>query len=108
MDYLHRLRYLRARHFMHLKCHLCPKLPFRTEVHATWDCPLRFWDVFEECQGFNRDGSRDPAQWQGENFNRNISWFENEQCITPIYPVLLVSNAQTRPVYESSPSMVCS
>jgi hypothetical protein len=55
---------------MHPKCHLCPKLPFRTEVHATWDCPILFWDVFEGCQGFNRDGSRDPAQWQGEIFTR--------------------------------------
>jgi hypothetical protein len=55
---------------MHPKCHQYPKLPFRTEVHAAWDCPLRFWDIFEECPGFNRDGSRDPAQWQGENLTR--------------------------------------
>ena len=55
---------------MHQKCHRCPKLPFHTEVHATLDCPLRFWDVFEECPGFNRDGSRDPVQWQGEDLTR--------------------------------------
>ncbi len=49
--------------FMHPRCHLCP----HTEPHATWDCPLRFWDVFDEYPGFNRDGSHDLAHWQGEN-----------------------------------------
>jgi hypothetical protein len=56
--------------FMHPRCHRCPKLPFHTEPHASWDCPLRFWDVYDECPGFNRDGSRDSAQWQGENLTR--------------------------------------
>ncbi len=27
--------------FMHQKCHRCPRLPFLTEAHATWDCPVR-------------------------------------------------------------------
>ena len=56
--------------FMHPRCHRCPKLPFHTEPHSSWDCPQRFWDVYDECPGFNRDGSRDPAQWQGENLTR--------------------------------------
>ena len=55
---------------MHPKCHRCPKQPFFTGPHATWDCPQRFHDVFKECPGFNRDGSRDPTQWNGENLTR--------------------------------------
>ena len=51
-------------------CHRCPKLAFHTGPHASWDCPLRYFDVFNECPGFNRDGSRDPAQWHGENLTR--------------------------------------
>jgi hypothetical protein len=37
------------------------------DLHSSWDCFLRYWDVYDECLGFNSDGSRDPAQWQGEN-----------------------------------------
>ena len=57
---------------MHPKCHRCPKLHFFTGQHATWDCPLRsrYYDVYKECPGFNRDGSRDPTQWNGENLTR--------------------------------------
>ena len=55
---------------MHPKCHRCAKLPFYTGPHATWDCPQRYYDVFKECPGFNRDGSRDPAQWNGKNLTR--------------------------------------
>ena len=51
----------------HPRCHRCPKLDFRTGPHATWDCPLHYWDVFNTCPGFLRDGSRDPAQWHREN-----------------------------------------
>jgi hypothetical protein len=31
--------------------------------HATWDCPLRYIDQCGSCPGFNKDGSKDPAQW---------------------------------------------
>ena len=55
---------------MHPRCHRCPKLPFHTEPHSSWDCPQRFWDVYNEFPGFYRDGSRDLAQWQGENLTR--------------------------------------
>ena len=52
------------------KCHRCPKLSFPAGPHSTWDCPLRYFDIFNECPGFYRDGSRDPAQWHCENLTR--------------------------------------
>ena len=54
----------------HPQCHCCPKLAFRTGPHATLDCPLRYWDVFDTCPSFLRDGSRDPDQWHIENLTR--------------------------------------
>ena len=33
--------------------------------HATWDCPLRYWAVRNQCPGFLRDGTRDPSAWIG-------------------------------------------
>ena len=32
-------------------------------LHATWDCPLRYFERCCFCPGFNRDGSKDPTQW---------------------------------------------
>jgi hypothetical protein len=46
------------------------KLPYVPGLHATWDCPLRYIDQCGYCPGFNPDGSRDPAQWQGESLTR--------------------------------------
>jgi hypothetical protein len=39
-------------------------------LHATWDCPLRYIKLFGYCPGFLPDGSRDPAQWRGDNLTR--------------------------------------
>ena len=46
------------------------KLSYVPGLHATWDCPLRYIDQCGHCPGFNLDGSRDPAQWQGDNLTR--------------------------------------
>jgi hypothetical protein len=46
------------------------KLSFVPGPHASWDCPLRYIDQCGYCPGFNLDGSRDPAQWQGANLTR--------------------------------------
>ena len=72
------------------RCHRCPKLPFYAGPHATWDCPLRYYDVFNECPGFNRDGSRDPAQWHGENLTRAakdawVALIAREDLMVPLF-----------------------
>jgi hypothetical protein len=46
------------------------KLQYIPGPHASWDCPLRYIDQCGYCLGFNLDGSRDPAQWQGGNLTR--------------------------------------
>jgi hypothetical protein len=52
------------------------KLPYVPGLHATWDCPLRYIDQCGYCPGFNLDGSRDPAQWQGGILTRaaKLAW----------------------------------
>ncbi len=42
------------------------KLNYTPGPHATWDCPLRYINQCGSCPGFNLDGSRDPAQWNGD------------------------------------------
>ena len=59
-------------------------------AHARWDCPLRYYDVFNECPGFNRDGSRDPAQWHGENLTRAakdawVALIAREDLMVPLF-----------------------
>ena len=39
-------------------------------LHATWDCPLRYWKSFQRCPGFLPSGARDPAQWTGDRLTR--------------------------------------
>ena len=39
-------------------------------LHATWDCPLRYWKSFQRCPGFLPSGARDPAQWAGDRLTR--------------------------------------
>ena len=36
---------------------------FNQGLHATWDCPFRYIERCGYCQGFNNDGTKDPAQW---------------------------------------------
>jgi hypothetical protein len=74
----------------HPKCNRCPRLAFHTGLHASWDCPLRYFDVFNECPGFNRDGSRDPAQWHGENLTRAakdawVALIAREDIMVPVF-----------------------
>jgi hypothetical protein len=35
-------------------------------AHSTWDCPLRYIQVFGRCPGFDQGGLRDPRAWQGD------------------------------------------
>ena len=35
-------------------------------VHATWDCPLRYIQLFGRCPGFDHGGLRDPRAWHGD------------------------------------------
>jgi hypothetical protein len=46
------------------------KLPYVPGPHAMWVCPLHYIDQCGYCPGFNLDGSRNPAQWQGGNLTR--------------------------------------
>ena len=62
-----------------------PSLP---QASHLWDCPLRYHDVYNQCPGFNRDGSRDPAQWNGENLTRAakdawVKLLEREDLMLP-------------------------
>ena len=36
---------------------------YRPGLHATWDCPLRYWNKYGRCPGFLSNGMRDPQQW---------------------------------------------
>ena len=49
-------------------------------LHATWDCPLRYVEQCGFCPGFNKDGSKDLAQWMpnGEVLTRAAkeAWIE--------------------------------
>ena len=35
--------------------------------HATWDCPLRYFERRGSCPGFFPSGQRDPSAWSGDN-----------------------------------------
>ena len=35
--------------------------------HATWDCPLRYFERRGSCPGFFPSGQRDPSAWAGDN-----------------------------------------
>ena len=35
--------------------------------HATWDCPLRYFQKHGRCPGFLANGARDPSQWLAGN-----------------------------------------
>ena len=35
--------------------------------HATWDCPLRYFERRGSCPGFFPFGQRDPSAWSGDN-----------------------------------------
>ena len=43
---------------------------YRPGLHATWDCPFRYMQQCGHCPGFRSDGSRDPAQWNGDILTR--------------------------------------
>ena len=38
-------------------------LHYKPGLHATWDCPLRYWHKYGCCPGFLPNGNRDPLQW---------------------------------------------
>ena len=40
---------------------------YRPGLHATWDCPLRYWQLWGCCPGFLQSGERDPSQWVGNS-----------------------------------------
>jgi hypothetical protein len=48
-------------------CGRRPGSSYRPGPHATWDCPLRYWQVFGCCPGFLPSGQRDPNQWSGDS-----------------------------------------
>jgi hypothetical protein len=66
----------KGRQVQHPQCSRCGKVPGGAGLHATWDCPLRYWEVHGACPGFLRDGSHDPAQWNGDNLTRaaKLDW----------------------------------
>jgi hypothetical protein len=81
----------KGRQVQHPQCTRCHKVPGGAGLHATWDCPLRYWEVHGACPGFLRDGSRDPAQWNGDNLTRaaKLDWarlIRTEDLMLPSCP----------------------
>ena len=75
----------------HPQCTRCHKVPGGAGLHATWDCPQRYWEVHGACPGFLRYGSRDPAQWNGDNLTRaaKLDWarlIRTEDLMLPSCP----------------------